>query len=126
MVRSVTWIDKFSQIGCTSQLPHLTSSTIMSERRAEITSKISDLLVKTGEKQRLLEFIENRLIETGWNEKVKQACKDYIKTKGVDNISVEMVVQAISPSAKQIIPPGVRQDVLDQLRRFLVQYDIEV
>ncbi|GAA31413.1 Enhancer of yellow 2 transcription factor [Clonorchis sinensis] len=97
-----------------------------SERRAVIANKITDLLVKTGEQQRLLEFIDNQLIETGWNEKVKQSCKDYIQSKGVDNISVEMVVQAISPSAKQVIPPAVRQDLLDQLRKFLVQYDIEV
>ncbi|KER18820.1 hypothetical protein T265_12142 [Opisthorchis viverrini] len=98
----------------------------MSEKRAAIANKITDLLVKTGEKQRLLAFIEDRLIETGWNEKVKQACKDYIKSKGVDNINVEMVVQAITPSARQVIPSEVRQDVLDHLKRFLVQYDIEV
>ncbi|GAA52463.1 enhancer of yellow 2 transcription factor homolog [Clonorchis sinensis] len=76
----------------------------MSERRNEIKNKISDLLMKTGERERLREFVENRLVETGWNDKVKQACKEYIRSKGVDNITVEEVVQAITPSARQIVP----------------------
>ncbi|CAH8485342.1 unnamed protein product [Dicrocoelium dendriticum] len=82
----------------------------MTERRAEIKSKIADLLAKTGERERLREFVENRLIETGWNEKVKQACKEYIRTKGVDNITVDEVVQAIMPAAKQIVP--TERDIL--------------
>ncbi|KAA3671114.1 uncharacterized protein DEA37_0001947 [Paragonimus westermani] len=98
----------------------------MTEKRAEIKSKIADLLVKTGERERLREFVENRLTETGWNDKVKQACKEYIRTKGVDNITVEEVVQAITPLARQIVPVEVRQDVLEQLRKFLVQHDIDV
>ncbi|OON18291.1 hypothetical protein X801_05857 [Opisthorchis viverrini] len=76
----------------------------MSEKRNEIKNKITDLLMKTGERERLREFVENRLIETGWNDKVKQACKEYIRSKGVDNITVEEVVQAITPSARQIVP----------------------
>ncbi|VDP85873.1 unnamed protein product [Echinostoma caproni] len=98
----------------------------MTEKRAEIKSKIAELLVKTGERERLREFVENRLVETGWNDKVKQACKEYIRTKGVDNITVEEVVQAITPSARQTVPVEVRQDVLEQLRKFLVQHDIDV
>ncbi|TGZ62450.1 hypothetical protein CRM22_007434 [Opisthorchis felineus] len=98
----------------------------MSEKRNEIKNKISDLLMKTGERERLREFVENRLIETGWNDKVKQACKEYIRSKGVDNITVEEVVQAITPSARQIVPVEVRQDVLEHLRKFLVQNDIDV
>lgn len=98
----------------------------MTEKRTEIKNKIADLLVKTGERERLRERIESKLYETGWNEKVKQACKEYIRSKGVDNITVDEVVNAITPSARQIVPNEVRQDVLEQLRRFLVQNDIDV
>ncbi|VEL09910.1 unnamed protein product [Protopolystoma xenopodis] len=98
----------------------------MSDRRAEIRAKINDLLVQSGERNRLKDYIESRLIENGWTEKVKSACKDYIRGKGVDNITVEEVVNAIAPSARQVVPIEIKQEVLEMLRKFLIQNDIDM
>lgn len=98
----------------------------MTEKRAEIRAKINDLLNAKGEREKLREMIEKKLIESGWNDRVKGACKDYIRSKGVDNINVDDVVAAVSPSARSTVPPEVKAQVLEQLRKFLAKNDIDV
>ncbi len=98
----------------------------MTEKRAEIRAKINELLSAKGERDKLRELIEKKLIESGWNDRVKGACKEFIRSKGVDNVNVEDVVTAVAPSARSTIPPEVKATVLENLRKFLAKNEIDV
>jgi enhancer of yellow 2 transcription factor len=45
----------------------------MSEDR--VRARLNELLVKSGEKERLMELLRTRLIECGWRDEMKQFCK---------------------------------------------------
>ncbi|KAL5961703.1 Transcription and mRNA export factor ENY2 [Taenia solium] len=98
----------------------------MGDKRAELRTQINDLLNAKGEREKIREMIEKKLVECGWNDRVKGACKEFIRSKGVDVVNVDDVVEAVAPSARGTVPPEVKASVLEYLRKFLAKNGIDV
>eukprot|EP01133_Synstelium_polycarpum_P005737 gene5737-6639_t len=85
----------------------------------KLRSTIHQKLIESGEKERLKILLRNKLVEAGWRDDVKAYCRDYIKNNGGDNLTIEELIQHITPIAKKKVPPQVKQDLVKRIRKFL-------
>ncbi len=63
----------------------------------EIRNAILKKLVDSGEKDRLKEMLSDRLTQSGWRDDLKEHCKNIIRRKGLEKITVEELVSEITP-----------------------------
>ncbi|KAK6093122.1 hypothetical protein MT418_006469 [Batrachochytrium dendrobatidis] len=61
---------------------------------------IDEKLVRTGEKDKLKEYLRLRLVESGWRDKLKAHCKEVVKAKGTSNASIDELIKEITPQAR--------------------------
>merc|ERR1711992_302646 len=47
------------------------------------------------------------------------ACRDVVKEKGLDRITVEDLVQEVAPRGSQMVPEEVRRELLKDVKKFL-------
>ena len=52
---------------------------------------------------RLKEFLRERLIASGWRDELKEACKEVIRRKGLEKVTIEELVAEITPKGRGII-----------------------
>jgi len=86
----------------------------MDAKEQQMRASINAKLIETGERERLKELLQQKLIECGWRDQVKSYCKDVVKQKGLDNITVEdLVMEMIEknifrplPVLKKTAPPS--------------------
>jgi len=76
-------------------------------------------LTESGEKDRLKEYIRNRLIESGWYEDLKEQCKDIIRKKGVDHITVDELVSEITPYGRASVPSEIKAETLAKIKKLM-------
>jgi len=57
-------------------------------------------LVETGEKERLKEMLRERLVACGWRDELKEYCKEVIRRKGLEKVTVEDLVGEITPRGR--------------------------
>jgi len=89
----------------------------MSEREAEqnLTAKLEE----SGYREELKKKLIVKLEESGWKDQVKMTCKDVVKEKGLDKITVEDLVQDVAPKGSQMVPEEIRKDLLRDIKKFL-------
>lgn len=75
-------------------------------------------LRESGEEARLEEFLRNRLIECGWKEQLKNHCKDIIRRKGLEKVSVEELVEDLTIKGKNTVPQKVKEDLLAKIKNY--------
>ncbi|XP_065828275.1 transcription and mRNA export factor ENY2-like [Oscarella lobularis] len=95
---------------------------LRSERRlrdAQIRSQINQKLVESGEKERLMEMLRMKLMECGWRDQLKAYCKDIVRQKGLDHVSVDDLVAEITPKGRALVPDEVKRDLLQKIKEFL-------
>ena len=80
---------------------------------------INQKLTETGEKERLKEVLRQKLVESGWRDEMKAYCKEVIKNKGIDQITVEDLVEEITPKGRATVPESIQADMLQRIRGFL-------
>ncbi|GAM22647.1 hypothetical protein SAMD00019534_058220, partial [Acytostelium subglobosum LB1] len=85
----------------------------------KLRSTIHQKLIESGEKERLKILLRNKLVEAGWRDEVKAHCREYIKNNGGENLTIEELIQHITPVAKKKSPPQVKQDLVKRIRKFL-------
>ncbi|RNA01387.1 transcription and mRNA export factor ENY2 isoform X2 [Brachionus plicatilis] len=85
------------------------------QMRASINAK----LIETGERDRLKEALQQKLIDCGWRDQVKAHCKEVVKQKGLDNITVEDLVLEMVPKGRALVPDSVKKELLMKIRHFL-------
>uniref|UniRef100_A0A915KWT5 Transcription and mRNA export factor ENY2 n=1 Tax=Romanomermis culicivorax TaxID=13658 RepID=A0A915KWT5_ROMCU len=83
---------------------------------------LEEKLIESGEKEKLMQLLRKRLMESGWCDQVKKQCIKTINDKGVENITLDQLLQEVSPSARQSVPDAVKMELLQQLRGFLQQH----
>merc|ERR1712110_1278167 len=89
----------------------------MSDKEAE--ENLTAKLVETGYREELKKKLIERLEESGWKDQVKGVCKDVVKERGLDKITVEDLVQEVAPKGSQMVPDEIRKDLLKDIKRFL-------
>ncbi|XP_022337875.1 transcription and mRNA export factor ENY2 [Crassostrea virginica] len=93
----------------------------MKRKDAQMRATINQKLVETGERDRLKDLLRTRLIECGWRDQLKQHCKEVVKQKGLEHITVDDLVSEITPKGRALVPDNVKKELLQRIRTFLAQ-----
>lgn len=80
----------------------LPTSTFVSKmnKDAQMRAAINQKLIETGERERLKELLRAKLIECGWKDQLKAHCKEVIKEKGLEHVTVDDLVAEITPKGR--------------------------
>ncbi|KAG2706630.1 hypothetical protein I3760_05G112400 [Carya illinoinensis] len=81
-------------------------------------------MIESDEKERLKELLRERLIECGWRDEMKALCKAFARKKGRNNVTVDDLVQVITPKGRAPVPDSVKAELLQRIRTFLTSASI--
>merc|ERR1712198_459119 len=114
---------KFGLIHCKSTRT-LSGSRMGRHRHKKVSDKdaeenITKQLVESGKREELKNMLAEKLEECGWKDQVKMACRDAVKEKGLDRITVEDL--EVAPQGSQLVPDDVKKELLREIRTFLEQ-----
>jgi len=84
-----------------------------------VRATIMQRLIETGEKERLKSLLRDKLIECGWRDELKEYCKEVIRNKGLEKITVDELVSEITPRGRATVPEKIKSDLLQDIRKFL-------
>lgn len=90
------------------------------EKEPTLQETINIKLIESGEKERLMELLRERLVECGWKDEMKAHCRAVIKKKGRNNVTVDDLVHAITPMGRASIPDSIKAELLQRIRKSLV------
>ena len=88
-------------------------------KSTQIREQINNKLMESGYKDKLTEILKERLIQSGWRDKLKNKCKDIISNKGLQKITVEQLINDITPYAISNVPENIKSELLSKLRDFI-------
>ncbi|XP_064466700.1 transcription and mRNA export factor ENY2-like [Ornithodoros turicata] len=91
------------------------------QREQQMKSTINQKLLESGERDRLKELLRTRLIECGWKDQLKAHCKEVIKEKGVENVTVDDLIAEITPKGRATVPDSIKRELLQEIRKFLAE-----
>lgn len=86
----------------------------------ELSVRLMRKMMETGERDRLKEFLRDKLIQSGWRDELKEHCKVVIKKRGLEKVTVEQLVEEITPHGRSQIPDEIRTELLTRIRSFLL------
>eukprot|EP01041_Mallomonas_annulata_P012845 gene12845-27078_t len=89
------------------------------KRDEQVRETIMAKLMETGEKDRLKDMLRERLLACGWRDEMKEYCKEVIRRKGLEKVTVEELVGEITPKGRASIPEDIKADLLKKIRTFL-------
>ncbi|XP_051879920.1 transcription and mRNA export factor ENY2 isoform X1 [Pristis pectinata] len=89
---------------------------------AQLRATINQKLIETGERERLKELLRAKLTECGWKDQLKAHCKDVIREKGLEHVTVDDLVAEITPKGRALVPDSVKKELLQRIRTFLSQH----
>jgi enhancer of yellow 2 transcription factor len=95
----------------------------MTERlqNTQLRATINQKLIESGEREKLKDLLRTRLIECGWRDQLKIHCKEIVRQKGLENITVDDLVTEITPKGRALVPDQVKKELLQRIRTFLSQ-----
>ena len=99
----------------------MASETAVERRRKDeqVRATIHQKLVDTGEKERLKALLRAKLEECGRSDELKAYCKEVIKNKGLEKITVEDLVQEITPRGRATVPSAIKAELLQRISKLL-------
>ncbi|EEC72050.1 hypothetical protein OsI_04959 [Oryza sativa Indica Group] len=77
-------------------------------------------LVESGEKEKLMELLRERLVECGWRDEMKALCRAYARKKGRNNVTVDDLIHVITPKGRASVPDSVKAELLQRIQSFLM------
>ncbi|KAF4724524.1 Transcription and mRNA export factor eny2 [Perkinsus olseni] len=94
-----------------------------SDRDLEVVRhKLNQALIESGERDRLkqvnLRYVMDQLMRSGWRDELKEYCVDFIKSRGVEAVSVDDIVSHVAPRGRQLVPGHVKNEVLERIKEF--------
>jgi enhancer of yellow 2 transcription factor len=89
------------------------------QKDSQVRAIVNQKLVESGEKDRLKDILRAKLVECGWRDDLRQYCKELIKSKGLEHVSVEELVASITPRGRATVPDDVKADLIMRIRKFL-------
>ncbi|CAK7314480.1 Transcription and mRNA export factor ENY2 [Vulpes lagopus] len=87
----------------------------------QMRAVINQKLIETGERECLKELLRAKLIECGWKDQLKAHCKEVIKEKGLEHVTVDDLVAEITPKGRALVSDSVKKELLQRKRTFLAQ-----
>ncbi|XP_036348128.2 transcription and mRNA export factor ENY2-like, partial [Ochotona princeps] len=89
---------------------------------AQMKAAINQKLIETGKRERLKEFLRAKLTACAWKDQLKAPCKEVIKEKGLEQVTVDDLVTEITPKGRDLVPDSVKKELLQRIRTFLAQH----
>ncbi|CAH0558214.1 unnamed protein product [Brassicogethes aeneus] len=88
-------------------------------------SKISLHLDINHGLDRVTELVQTRLVECGWRDQVRLACRKAIVENGNDQHvpTVDELISTVTPKARALVPDAVKKELLHELELILVNVD---
>ena len=72
----------------------------------------------------LKNLLVNRLIESGWQDKVRMLCRDAVAEQTA-LITVDEISAKVTNSARQLIPDIVKKELLQSIKNTLLRLESE-
>ncbi|CAF0923069.1 unnamed protein product [Adineta steineri] len=95
----------------------------MAEKSAQIRATLNAKLIESGEREQMKQLLRQRLIEYGWRDQMKAYCKESVKQKGLENLTVDELVQEITPKGRVLVPDAIKKEMLAHLRQYLAKHE---
>eukprot|EP00055_Hartaetosiga_balthica_P003249 m.7113 g.7113 ORF g.7113 m.7113 type:complete len:99 (-) comp2709_c0_seq1:168-464(-) len=92
-------------------------STQNREEEAQLRASINQQLIESGDKERIKASLRQTLQRGEWRDQIRAIARQKIEENS--DMSVEDLVAAITPEARQKVPQQVRDDLLNQIRASL-------
>ncbi|CAH1104738.1 unnamed protein product [Psylliodes chrysocephalus] len=90
----------------------------------EFDSKVSMHLDINHGLDRVTELVQTRLIESGWRDQVKLACRKAILESGDKHVpTADELIAQITPKARSMVPDAVKRELLHELEIILINLD---
>ncbi|XP_068426282.1 transcription and mRNA export factor ENY2 isoform X2 [Clinocottus analis] len=91
-------------------------------KESKIRATVNQKLTEMGERERLKELLRAKLTECGWKDQMKAHCKEVIKDKGLEQVTVEDLVVEITPIGRALVPDSVKKELLHRITAFFAQH----
>ncbi|XP_008050654.1 transcription and mRNA export factor ENY2-like [Carlito syrichta] len=88
---------------------------------AQMRAAINQKLIETGKRECFKELLRPKLTECVWKDQLKVHCKEVIKEKGLEHITVDDLVAEITPKGRALVPDSVKKELLQRIRTFLTR-----
>ncbi|XP_003390505.1 PREDICTED: transcription and mRNA export factor ENY2-like [Amphimedon queenslandica] len=89
------------------------------KRELQKKNQINQKFEETGEKERLKELLRMRLRESGWRDKLREHGKVIIDKRGLNNVTVDSLVEEMTPKARELVPDYVKKELLQHIREYI-------
>ena len=66
--------------------------------------------------EKLKHAITQRLVQTGWRDRVKDQCFSILASKRGRQISIEQLISEVTPFARSIVPATVKSELLESVK----------
>ncbi|KAL0083629.1 transcription factor e(y)2-domain-containing protein [Phycomyces blakesleeanus] len=90
----------------------------MSEQE-KIRASVERQFVESGEKDRLLQLLKERLTDFGWNDRLYAHCRETILNRKLENVTLDKLVNEASDYGRNTIHDSIKKEVLANIREFL-------
>lgn len=82
---------------------------------------VNQHLTIEGDKERFKELLRRRLTECGWREEIRVLCRDTIKERGLNNVTVDEIVEEVTPKGRALVPDTVKKELLQKIKTYLYE-----
>jgi enhancer of yellow 2 transcription factor len=66
----------------------------------------------------LEDYLRQKLIESGWKDELKNYCKEQIRQKGLEKITIEELTDILYVRGQATVPNKVKEELLQKLKGF--------
>lgn len=73
---------------------------------------------ESREEARLEEYLRQRLIEIGWKDELKNHCKEVIRRKGLEKVTIEELVEELTLKGKSSVPLQIKEELLAKIKTY--------
>ncbi|CEG68844.1 hypothetical protein RMATCC62417_05021 [Rhizopus microsporus] len=85
----------------------------------DLRTIVNQLFVDSGEKEKLLQWLEKRLVEIEWNEQLSAYCREIVRTKHMENATFEQIYEEVEDYANSIILESIKVELLEKVKKFI-------
>ena len=91
----------------------------MSANKVPSTEEVDKKLQETGKKDELIKYVKDKLKSTDFKEKIRQKCEEIINEKALQKVTVNEILNEITPFAVSNVPQDIILQMLLELKNFI-------
>lgn len=88
----------------------------MESDEAKFRADVQKYLIESGENDRLVNMMRDKLYNSEWKDNVVRCCKDVIYEVGVDNVTLDTLIERVTPKAKEIVPADIKHEMFFKIK----------